>query len=432
MANSGGKRMTAGKILTVDTEAELIDAVAARFDDTEQETTAGSRIIVGGTDDVGVAAVAVSRLEKGDQVILLPDSLNNALDDGLPLAASKALIIDEEATRRREGSGSFQGDWNLVCYSSGSTGTPRPIGLRREQLQTTASWYKQVYNLSQDSLIVSPLPSTYNFSFIAGAYTASVVGATYCVVNEISGMIDLLTGPPSEYDRIIGLLNPILLEELSERCPNVDDRVLMDTGGAPMSRHAVQWFRENVGDLREGYGLTETCSLTHFDTDGSDQSAGTVGTALPGVTVDIDEGDGKPVVSITAPNIGVELSEGGRTKSSWLSTIETDDLGELDDHGRLRLLGRDADTRINGRWPKDTLDAIGPILGPKCAIVRHLSGEKVIVRLWQRVDSSLVDRIRTRIGDELSIEPRNIVIETTGGELLHSYKLPYDSSDNEG
>jgi len=424
--------MTNAKISRVDTEPESIEIVGARATDAAQETTAGSRIIVGGTNDVGVAAVAVNRLEKGDQVVLLPDSLNNALDDDLLLAASKAFIIDEETAIQREGSGSFQGDWNLVCYSSGSTGTPRPIGLRREQLRTTARWYKQVYDLSQDSLIVSPLPSTYNFSFIAGAYTTSVVGATYCVANETNGMIDLLTSPPPEYDRVIGLLNPIVLEEISERSPTVDDRVLMDTGGAPMSRHAVQWFRENVGDLREGYGLTETCSLTHFDSDGSEQSAGTVGTERPGVTVDIAGGDGKPVMSITAPNIGVELSEGGQPKSSWPSTIETDDLGEVDKHGRLRLLGRDADTRINGRWPKDTLDAIGPILGPKCAIVRHLSEKKVIVRLWQRVESSLVDRIRTRIVNELAIDPRNIVIETTEGELLDSYKIPYNASDKEG
>lgn len=431
MANSGGQRMTNAKISRVDADPEPIENVAARATDAGQIPDTGQRIIVGGTNDVGVAAVAVNRLEKGDQVILLPDSLKNGLDTNLPLAASKALIIDEETTIQRDENSSFQGNWDVVCYSSGSTGTPRPIGLRREQLRTTASWYKQVYNLSQDSLLVSPLPSTYNFSFIAGAYTTSVVGATYCVADEISGMIDLLTSPPPEYDRIIGLLNPIVLEEMSERNPIIDDRVLMDTGGAPMSRHAVQWLRENLGDLREGYGLTETCSLTHFDTEGSDQSAGTVGTERPGVTVDIAEGDGKPVVSITAPNIGVELSEDGQPKSSWPSTIETDDLGEMDNNGRLRLLGRDDDTQINGRWPKDTLDAIGPILGPKCAIVRHLEGGKVIVRLWQRVEPNVVDRIRTRVVNDLAIDPRDIVIETTEGELLHSYKIPYDSSDDE-
>jgi hypothetical protein len=58
------------------------------------------------------------------------------------------------------------------------------------------------------------------------------------------------------------------------------------------------------------------------------------------------------------------------------------DLGALDESGRLRLLGRSDDVCLAGRWPPDTLDLIGPVLGPRCAGVRHVSSQRVIVRLW--------------------------------------------------
>lgn len=57
--------MTNAKISRVDADPEPIENVAARATDAGQIPDTGQRIIVGGTNDVGVAAVAVNRLEKG-------------------------------------------------------------------------------------------------------------------------------------------------------------------------------------------------------------------------------------------------------------------------------------------------------------------------------------------------------------------------------
>jgi long-subunit acyl-CoA synthetase (AMP-forming) len=56
--------------------------------------------------------------------------------------------------------------------------------------------------------------------------------------------------------------------------------VLVDSGGAPLGITGISDFRDRGIDVREGYGLTETASLTHFDTEATAASLGTVGTAM--------------------------------------------------------------------------------------------------------------------------------------------------------
>ena len=43
-------------------------------------------------------------------------------------------------------------------YSSGSTGTARAYGFTRQQLDTVARWYTDIYKVTAASLIVTSLP----------------------------------------------------------------------------------------------------------------------------------------------------------------------------------------------------------------------------------------------------------------------------------
>ena len=53
------------------------------------------------------------------------------------------------------------------------------------------------------------------------------------------------------------------------------------------------------------------------------------------------------------------------------TTLPITGLGEIDNGRRLRLLCRADDEQIAGQRPRDTLDALGPILGRRCALIRH-------------------------------------------------------------
>jgi acyl-CoA synthetase (AMP-forming)/AMP-acid ligase II len=179
------------------------------------------------------------------------------------------------------------------------------IGVRKDQLLKTVEWYQSIYQVSSRSLLGSPLPCTYNFTFVAGILLTSQVGATFYTTENIEEFIQIISSRSIRSDRCVLLTNPVVLESISGLRKRFGSQVLIDSGGAPLSRSAVHWFREHIGDLREGYGLTETCSLTHFDTEGSDDSLGTVGCGMDGVETFIRKKHGKPLIIIRSPQIGV-------------------------------------------------------------------------------------------------------------------------------
>ncbi|WP_165241689.1 AMP-dependent synthetase/ligase [Corynebacterium lizhenjunii] len=112
------------------------------------------------------------------------------------------------------------------------------------------------------------------------------------------------------------------------------------TGGSAMSKDLLHWFRGIGVPIYEGYGLTEVAAAACVDF--VDQSIGTVGPPLEGVTIRINE-DGEILIKgdivfdgyWNNPEATAEAMEDG-----WYNT---GDLGELDDDGKLIITGRKKD-----------------------------------------------------------------------------------------
>lgn len=124
-------------------------------------------------------------------------------------------------------------------------------------------------------------------------------------------------------------------------------------GGAPVAESLAHTFCGFGLPVLEGYGLTETTGSATVNTLQLNR-VGTVGTPLPGTTVRIDD---EGVVHLRG--VGVmcgywndeETTRAALDDEGWL---RTGDLGELDDHGFLRITGRANDllttsdgTRVN-------------------------------------------------------------------------------------
>lgn len=106
------------------------------------------------------------------------------------------------------------------------------------------------------------------------------------------------------------------------------------------------------------------------------------------------------------------------------TSLTTTDLGRIQNQDRLRLLGRVDDVAINGLWPRDTLDLIGPILGTRCALVRHPGPGRITVRLLGFENPNTRTDLRRRIADAIGLRPETIQVEVEQRGLLHSHKLP--------
>jgi long-chain acyl-CoA synthetase len=111
------------------------------------------------------------------------------------------------------------------------------------------------------------------------------------------------------------------------------------SGGAPLGERLGHFFRGAGITIIEGYGLTESTAATTVNSPERNK-IGSVGPPVPGVSVRIAE-DGE--ILIAGPNVfaGYLHNEAATTEvltpDGWL---RSGDLGELDDHGYLRVTGR--------------------------------------------------------------------------------------------
>ena len=384
--------------------------------------------------DVTLACLAAWALDNGQPIVLQPANLPTQLAGTAitptctPAPAGAAVSPNGRAAVRSPGAPSVAG-WRVAMYTSGSTGPPRAFGFTRDQLNRLATWYATIYRATGDSVICTHLPVTYNFTYVAGLVLAHALGARLHLAASPRDVFTDARRLAREHDRCIILANPLLLADPPKQ--RLAANVLIDSGGAPLSTHAITTYREHVGDLREGYGLTETGSLTHFDHTADPAALGTVGAGLPGVATRIIDTAGIPRVAITTPARGAALEPPTAPKPPALpeagsqtgSELLTTDVGQVDSGGRLRLLGRVGDRPVSGLWPRDVLDLIGPQLGTAPAVITHPDAGSIRIRLHREPTPDIAAAITSRIAERTGLDPAAVRIDTAH-QRLHSDKLP--------
>lgn len=116
------------------------------------------------------------------------------------------------------------------------------------------------------------------------------------------------------------------------------------TGAAPVSPELLRWFMAIGVPLLEGYGATETTGVATINTR-TDNNFGTVGRAVPGTEVKIDNSG---EILVRGPNVFMGYWEmPDRTaetiRDGWL---HTGDVGRIGNDGRLTITGRIKDIII--------------------------------------------------------------------------------------
>jgi acyl-CoA synthetase (AMP-forming)/AMP-acid ligase II len=388
------------------------------------KTVAPARIALSGDAQDIVAAVALFLAAQEHQVILVPDQYDERTGSP-PFRTRHGLRASGRGQPYREFSGGVppEGEWHVALYSSGSTGMPRAYGFTISQLAAVAAWYSGIYQVTGSSAIVTCLPVSYNFTFIAGLCLSAQTGARLHLSGSVAEVFRDAAGLASRSDRVVILANPVILSSAVSAGVRLPGNVLIDSGGAPLSMPGISRLRGILGDVREGYGLTETASLTHFDAEGTAQSLGTVGAPMPGVSCWIDPSSGRPRVGVKSPAVGVEILSGGASGPSR-SSLLTGDLGAIDGSGRLRLLGRADDWRAGDLWPRDTLDLIGEELGTQCALVRHPAPGEIRIRVLGGLPADAATRVRMLAAEHAGLPVTSVSVTGQDGPLLHSRKMP--------
>lgn len=152
---------------------------------------------------------------------------------------------------------------------------------------------------------------------------------------------------------------------------------LFISGSAPLLAETHRAWRERTGHaILERYGMTETSMNTSNPYDG-ERVAGTVGFPLPDVSVRVAHPDtGEPLgtneigmIEVKGPNVFSgywRMPEKTRSEFRKDGYFVTGDLGRIDAHGYLHIVGRSRDLVISGGlnvYPKEIESVIDDVPG---------------------------------------------------------------------
>jgi acyl-[acyl-carrier-protein]-phospholipid O-acyltransferase/long-chain-fatty-acid--[acyl-carrier-protein] ligase len=217
-------------------------------------------------------------------------------------------------------------DLATIIFSSGSTGDPKGVMLSHFNMDSNVEGVAQVFHLGQGDRLLGILPFFHSFGYLATIWLAvnHGVGVVYHPTPLDAGAI----GELIDKQRVTILIaTPTFLQLYLRRCSPDQFRSIriVLTGGEKLSDCLAQAFEDKFG-IRpiEGYGVTECAPVIavncpDFRAAGFCQPAsrrGTVGRALPGISVCIVDPDSFEPLSIGTS--GMLLVKGPNVMQGYL------------------------------------------------------------------------------------------------------------------
>jgi malonyl-CoA/methylmalonyl-CoA synthetase len=299
-----------------------------------------------------------------------------------------AFMADEHAAVERAA-----GDLAAIIYTSGTTGRSKGAMLTHGNLASNARVLKDYWGWrgappgrdesppspegseparerpsagSERDVLIHALPIFHVHGLFVAIHGALLSGSKMlwfekfdpkATIREMA-RATVMMGVPTLYVRM--LAEPALTREAAAPM-----RIFI-AGSAPLLPETFEAWRERTGHtIVERYGMSETIMLTsnpyheHRDGDGQ-RRAGTVGRPLPGVLLRIHDDKGQPcrsgeigIIEVKGPNVFKgywrmpEKTAEEFTADLW---FKTGDVGKVDEHGVVTIVGRSKDLIISGGY----------------------------------------------------------------------------------
>ncbi len=264
-----------------------------------------------------------------------------------------------------------------IIYTSGSTGRPKGVRLELGQIEQSASMLAQATDAAKSDVYLSVLPLPLLLETICAICVPILVGASVEFDPALTAAV--ARGQPqgiatafARHRPTTSVLVPELLAawvgELSATRTRAPTGLrFVATGGAPVSATLAEKAWSLGIPLHEGYGLSECCSVVSVNRPGN-RKPGTVGQPLPGLRVEIDDGE----IVVDGPTVMAGYQNRGPAQRPW----RTGDLGSLDGDGYVTIAGRKDNLivtsygrNVSPEWIEALLAADGRIAA--CAVFGH-------------------------------------------------------------
>ncbi|HVR91560.1 MAG TPA: AMP-binding protein [Novosphingobium sp.] len=307
-----------------------------------------------------------------------------------------------------------------ILYTSGTTGRSKGAVLTHGNLSSNVQVLAEAWHWQNDDVLLHALPIFHAHGLFVALHLA-LLGASPILFHDRFDNAAVLRdipratvfmGVPTFYTRLLS--EPGFDKAL---CTKIR---LFISGSAPLLDTTFEEFAERTGHtILERYGMTEALMVTSNPYDGS-RVAGSVGPALPGISVRIVADGGKEaatgepgVIEMKGPNLfsgywrNPEKTAEDHTSDGWFIS---GDIATKDEAGYIRIVGRAKDLIISGGYnvyPKEVemvIDAIEGVEESAVIGVPHPDfGEGVVAVVARTPGSSITpEDIAAVVGTELA------------------------------
>ncbi|MFE1308265.1 aldehyde dehydrogenase family protein [Streptomyces sp. NPDC058755] len=239
----------------------------------------------------------------------------------------------------------------LIVWTSGSLGRPKGVVRSGSSVLANVSRTQDRMKYTESDVLLPLLPFTHQYGLsILLLWWQAKAGLVLLPSRRtdlaLEAVVDLgvtvVDSVPAVYEGILRLLDrgrasTALLESVRMWC----------VGGEPLQDDLQRRFTERLGKpLLDGYGSSEAGNIALAAPDNPHHC----GRPLDGITVTVVDEEDRPLpagqvgeVIVHTPDLMVGMLEpGGRVRENQRTVHRTQDLGFLDEHGNLRILGRKA------------------------------------------------------------------------------------------
>ena len=267
-------------------------------------------------------------------------------------AKTSRRIADEQRQRERA---LTREDLATIIYTSGTTGVPKGVMLTHDNILFLCDRIRATVGLREEELMLSWLPLSHGFGRMADHYMPMMTGCPVALAEGHEVLIKriaqaqptVMTAVPRIFEKIFAMTSLLSPDEQKRKLHGLFGQRLryLVSGGAPLPVVIADAFLSAGVLMLEGYGLTETTAISHFN-HYERYRTGTVGLALPETETKIAD-DGEVLIRgrhIMKGYWGMPEATAEILYDGWL---HTGDIGHVDDEGFLTITDRKKDLIVN-------------------------------------------------------------------------------------
>ena len=251
-------------------------------------------------------------------------------------------------------------DLAAILYTSGTTGRSKGAMLSHGNMLSNALVLKDYWGWKPGDVLIHALPIFHVHGLVVAIHGALINGSKMIWLGKFDPALVVKKLPEATVFMGVPTLYVRLLAEAGlsrEACRHMR---LFVAGSAPLLIETfTEWQQRTGHTILERYGMSETAMLTSNPYEG-ERRGGTVGFALPGVSLRVQDDTGQAVhtgeiggIQVKGPNVFQGywcMPEKTKEEFTTDGYFKTGDVGKIDTRGYITIVGRSKDLIISGGY----------------------------------------------------------------------------------